>query len=114
MTTHCGRRGGDVLGPQELIDTEETAGDIKGNGPGGSPPEKRVAHKVHIVIGLLAGVVVHAAAHEGPGPGVRLVRGTMTASVLIISVDRRAEIVMGPPHDAIQLPELLEERQWPV
>lgn len=101
-----------------LQELDDAPGATKHVGPHSSscrPPEERVAHEEHIVVGLLGSIVAHTPVQKRPAPGTTLDQETVHEFMLVldvggvIAVDGGAEVVVGPPHDAVQFQELLEE-----
>lgn len=100
---------------QELDDAPEASKYIGSHSSSCRPPEQRIAHKEDIVVGLLGSIVAHTPVQKRPAPGTTLDQETVHEFLLVlcvgrvVAVDGGAEVVVGPPHDAVQFQELLEE-----
>lgn len=100
---------------QELDDAPEATKHIGSHSSSCRPPEERVAHKEDIAVGLLGSIVAHTPVQKRPAPGTTLDQETVHEFLLVldvggvVAVDGGAEVMVGPPHDAVQFQELLEE-----
>jgi hypothetical protein len=96
----------------DVVDsTPDATEHVHNGGCGRGPPEKRVSHEVHVMVGLFAREVVQAAVQKGPGPRQGLTTTLLCLAIVKVSIYRRAQVIVGPPHHPVDLDELLEEGQ---
>lgn len=102
------------LAKEEAKDRPETADNIEDGNRGGGPPEDGVTEEVNVVVGFFAAVVVQTSAEEEPAPWMRCVGFTgfvRVGEVGGVRVEGGCKVMVGPPHDFVDLDELFEEAQ---